>query len=86
MTPEQARAQLQQEVASGSAAGRALLALLAHAEVENYRQSAKTADPYHLARICGRGEGIHAIATQIAPVKYAAPQGLPNTSAAEGLI
>lgn len=83
MAPQQAELILRQEVASGSATGKALVALLNHLELEAYRLSAKTSDPYHVARICGRGEGIHHILTKITPVQDAAPQGLPMTAAGE---
>lgn len=83
MTPQQAEQILRQEVASGSPTGKALLALLGHLELEAYRLSAKTSDPYHVARICGRGEGIHHILTKVTPVQDVAPQGLPITTAGE---
>ena len=83
MTPQQAEQLLRQEVAAGSAVGQALLLLLQTAEIDNYRVSAKTADPYALARICGRGEGIHSITNRITPVKQAAPSGLPDSAAGE---
>lgn len=85
MTLQQAEQLLKQEVASNSPVGKALLALLQEAELQNYRQSAKTSDPYHLARICGRGEGIHSILNRITPEKQAAPQGLPDLPAGERL-
>ena len=74
---------LRQEVASNSAVGQALVALLQDAELQNYRQSAKTTDPYHVGRICGRGEGIHSILNRITPVQAAAPTGLPPNMAGE---
>lgn len=77
MSPQQAEQLLRQEVASGSPVGKALTILLETAELENYRQSARTADPYATARICGRGEGIHSITNRIAPVKQAALSGQP---------
>ena len=83
MQYQQAEQLLRQEIASGSATGQALLVLLERAEIENYRVSTKTTDPYALARICGRGEGIHSILNRITPVQDAAPSGLPTGPAGE---
>lgn len=75
ITPLAAEALLRNEIASDTAVGKALLVLLQDSELQNYRQSAKTADPYMTAKIVGRGEGIHSIATRISPVKDAAQPG-----------
>lgn len=83
MTPQQAELILRQEVASGSQTGKALSLLLSHLELEAYRLSSKTSDPYHVARICGRGEGIHHVLTKVTPVQEAAQQGLPSSPAGE---
>ena len=83
MTPQQAELILRQEVASGSQTGKALLVLLEHLELEAYRVSAKTSDPYHTVRICGRGEGIHHVLTKVTPAQEAAPQGLLASPAGE---
>jgi hypothetical protein len=81
MTPQEAEILVRQEVASGSPLGKALLLLLAEAELQNYRQSAKTVDPYTTVRICGRGEGINSIINRITPVQDAAQPGRPVPSA-----
>lgn len=75
ITPQAAEALLRAEVAANSAVGQALLALLQDAEIQNYRQSAKTNDPYMTARICGRGEGLHSIINRITPVQEIAHPG-----------
>ena len=83
MDSKQAELLLRQEVKANSAVGQALVALLESAELENYRVSAKTADPYITARICGRGEGINSILNRITPTKEAAPKALPASPAGD---
>lgn len=75
MSPQDAEKILRQEVASGSVTGKALLLLLEDAELQNYRQSARTTDPYATAVICGRGQGINSILNRIAPAQDPAQQG-----------
>lgn len=73
MTPDQARALLRQEVASDSAVGKALLVLLADAEMQQYRQTARSTDPIVTATICGRAQGVQHILNQIVPTAQPAP-------------
>jgi hypothetical protein len=75
MKAKEAELLLKQEVASRSPLGVALLTLLEDAELQNYRQSSRTADPYVTARVCGRGEGINSIIQRIAPVESPALNG-----------
>ena len=75
MTPAEAEILVRQEVGSGSPLGKALLLLLEDAELQNYRQSARTTDPYATAVICGRGQGIHSIINRITPVQDPAHPG-----------
>lgn len=77
MTPLQAEQLLRQEVASGSAVGKALLVFLEGLELEAYRQSSRTADPVSLGIICGRGQGLHSALNRIAPTAAAAPTDRP---------
>ena len=86
MTPTQAEALLRQEIASQSELGKALVLLLEDAELQNYRQSARTTDPYTTAVMCGRGQGIHSVLNRIAPVQEAAPQGRSIPNPAAGVI
>lgn len=82
MTPSQAEALIKQEVASGSQLGTALLLFLEDAELQNYRQSARTTDPYTTAVICGRGQGINSIINRIAPTEAPAPnRAVPQVAA-----
>lgn len=74
MTPLEAQGLLQAEMRSGSAVSQALTALLTHAELECYRNTTKSADPYLTAVFTGRGQGIHHFATLISPVRTAAAQ------------
>lgn len=75
MTPLEAEKLLRQEVASESPLGKALTVLLEDAELQNYRQSARTNDPYATAIICGRGQGINSILNRITPTQDPAQQG-----------
>lgn len=81
MTPTQAETLLRNEIASGSAVGDALRVLLEDAELQCYRQSAKTADPYMTAKINGRGEGIHYVLNRIMPVQELAQPGRVSNAA-----
>ena len=81
ITPQAAEALLRTEIAANSAVGQALLVLLHDAEIQNYRQSMKTNDPYMMARICGRGEGLHSIINRITPVQEIAHPGRASDAA-----
>lgn len=74
MTPKQAEALLRQEVASDSAVGKALLALLEDAELQQYRHTARSTDPITTATICGRAQGVQHILNRIAPTAQPAPE------------
>lgn len=82
MTPIEAQALLRSEVAAATPVGRALLVLLEDAELQNYRQSARSTDALMTATICGRGQGINAITQRIAPVADTALEGRFNPMAA----
>ena len=76
MTPLEAQALLQAEMRSGSSVAQALAVLLPHAELECYRNTSKSSDPYLTAVFTGRGQGIHHFATLISPVRTStAPLG-----------
>jgi len=81
MTPQAAEALLRNEIASGSLAGKAILVLLQDAEVQSYRQTERITDPCTLARLCGRGEGLHAMMTRITPVQNPAHPGRGDSAA-----
>jgi hypothetical protein len=81
ITPQAAEALLRAEIAANSVVGQALLAWLHDAEIDNYRQSTKTNDPYMMARICGRGEGLHSLIKRITPVQEPAHPGRVSDAA-----
>ena len=74
MTPAEAERLIKEEVASGSVIGVALRLFLEDAELQNYRQSGRTTDPYATAVIVGRGQGINSILNRIAPAENPAPR------------
>lgn len=83
MTPAEAERLLREEVASGSIIGAALKLFLEDAELQNYRQSGRTSDPYSTAVIVGRGQGINSILNRIAPTETPAPKpGVPVAAGA----
>lgn len=83
MTAAEAERLLREEVASGSAIGTALRLFLEDAELQNYRQSGRTTDPYATAVIVGRGQGINSILNRIAPAETPAPRpGMPTAAGA----
>lgn len=84
MTPQQAEQLLRSELASNTPVGKALTVLIQDAEMQNYRQSAKTSDAFHLSRICGRGEGINSLLTRITPVRDAASESRPSVVTVAG--
>ena len=59
MDQQEAEKVLAAEVASGSPAGRALVAFLSGFELELYRQSHTVADPFLTGKVAGRGEGVN---------------------------
>lgn len=81
ITTPAAEALLRAEIAANSPVGQALLVLLQDAEIQNYRQTMKTNDPYMMARICGRGEGLHSIINRITPVQEIAHPGRSSDTA-----
>lgn len=77
MTYEQALELVKREVATGTSAGVAFVALLEGAEIEHYRKSVTSADALVTATICGRGQGVQSILKRIVPTAKAAA-GIPG--------
>lgn len=67
---------------SDTMVSKALLVLLQDSEMKEYRQSVRTQDPIALAKITGRGEGIHNFINRIAPREASAQPGREADSAA----
>jgi hypothetical protein len=82
MTPDQASAILRTEMNSDTMVSKALLVLLQDSEMKEYRQSVRTQDPVALAKITGRGEGLHNFINRIAPREASAQPGREADSAA----
>lgn len=78
MKPAQAEELIRREVASGSVVAQAFLVLLADAELQQYRSTARSTDPITTATLCGRAQGVQHIINRIVLTAQPAPEIGPS--------